>query len=72
MATKRTTQTSRKRANQPASQTVLPATKVCVGPCSESLPLKKFGTHRTKAGAYERDDECRACRDARRAEARRT
>jgi len=34
------------------------------------MPVTKFGTHRNADAAYVRDDECRSCRDARRATAR--
>lgn len=40
--------------------------RLCPGPCGEELPLTKFGTRRTSTGEYERDAECRSCRDARR------
>jgi WhiB family transcriptional regulator, redox-sensing transcriptional regulator len=42
-------------------------TKVCTGACGQELPMTKFGTSRDSDGAYVRDDECRACRDTRRA-----
>ena len=42
-------------------------TKVCAGAGGEQWPRTKFGTSRDGEGGYVRDDECRACRDARRA-----